>query len=40
MYANGMHTCFYEDWCAEEDIDDSIKHIKKLVEEVASKVKK
>ena len=21
MYANGMHTCFYEGWCDKEDVD-------------------
>ncbi len=27
MYASGMHTCFYEGWCAPEDVEDSIKHV-------------
>ena len=38
MYANGMHTCFYEGWCAEEDVEDALKNIEKLVREVASLV--
>ena len=40
MYANGMHTCFYEGWCAREDVEDSIKHVEELVKEVASRIKK
>jgi hypothetical protein len=39
MYANGMHTCFYEGWCAEEDVEDALKNIEKLVREVASLLK-
>ena len=40
MYANGMHTCFYEGWCAEEDVEDALKTVEKLVREVASLVKR
>ncbi|OYT55479.1 MAG: hypothetical protein B6U76_05870 [Desulfurococcales archaeon ex4484_217_2] len=40
MYANGMHVCFYEGWCAQEDVEDSIKHVEKLVKEVAGRIKK
>ena len=40
MYASGMHTCFYEGWCAGEDVEDSLGPIEKLVKEVASLVKK
>lgn len=36
MYANGMHTCFYEGWCAQEDVKDALKAIGRLVEEVAA----
>jgi len=39
MYANGMHTCFYEGWCAREDVEDAIKNIERLIKEVASLVK-
>ncbi len=39
MYANGMHVCFYEGWCAQEDVEDSIKHVEKLVKEVAGRIK-
>jgi HEPN domain-containing protein len=39
MYANGMHTCFYEGWCAREDVEDALKNIEKLVKEVASLLK-
>ena len=38
MYANGMHTCFYEGWCAEEDVKDALEAVERLVEEVASRV--
>ena len=40
MYAIGMHTCFYEGWCAREDVEDALKNIEKLVKEIASLVKK
>ena len=40
MYANGMHTCFYEGWCAPEDVEDAHKRVEKLVREVASRIKK
>ena len=40
MFANGMHTCFYEGWCAREDVEDSIKRVEKLVREVANRIKK
>ena len=40
MYANGMHMCFYEGWCAREDVEDALEHVEKLVEAVASKVKR
>lgn len=40
MFADGMHTCFYEGWRAREDVEDSIKRVEKLVQEVASRVKK
>ena len=40
MYANGMHTCFYEGWCAPEDVEDAYKRVEKLVREVASRIKK
>ncbi len=34
-----MHTCFYEGWCAREDIEDAYKRVEKLVKEVALRVK-
>ena len=40
MYANGMHTCFYEGWCTREDVEDAIENIERLVKEVASLVMK
>jgi len=39
MYANGMHTCFYEGWCDKEDVEEALKRVKKLVVEVERKVK-
>ena len=38
MSANGMHTCFYEGWCSEEDVRDSLKRIEKLVQEVKARI--
>ena len=34
-----MHICFYEGWCAREDIEDAYKRVEKLVKEVALRVK-
>jgi len=39
MYANGMHTCFYEGWCDSEDVEETLERAKKLVIEVERKVK-
>ena len=36
---NSMHTCFYEDWCAREHVEDAIEEIEKLVKTVEEKVK-
>jgi len=38
MSANGMHTCFYENWCSEEDVRDALKRIERLVREVYERV--
>ena len=38
--ANTMHVCFYEGWCARKDIENALKRVKKLVEEIASRIKK
>ncbi len=38
MYANGMHTCFYEGWCTKEDAEDAIKRTEKLVTEVKARL--
>ena len=40
MYATSMHVCFYEGWCAEEDVRDALERIRRLVEEVAERVKR
>ena len=37
--ANGMHTCFYEGWCAREHVEDALEEIEKLVREVEERVK-
>jgi len=34
MAANGMHTCFYEDWCTAEHVGEALKRVKRLVEEI------
>jgi HEPN domain-containing protein len=34
MAANGMHTCFYEGWCTERHVEEAIKRVGRLVEEV------
>ncbi len=39
MYANGMHTCFYEGWCSREDVEEALKRIRRLVDEVATRIK-
>jgi len=38
--ATEMHVCFYEGWCAGEDVESVVKHVEKLVEEIASRIKK
>ncbi len=38
--ATEMHVCFYEGWCAGEDVEAALKHVEKLVREVASRIKK
>ena len=38
MAANGMHTCFYEDWCTEKDVEEALTRVKKLVEEIKQRV--
>jgi len=37
--ANTMHICFYEDWCTRGDVEVALRRVKKLVEEVALRVK-
>ncbi len=34
-----MHVCFYEGWCTEEDVESTLKDIKRLVDEVARRIK-
>jgi len=38
MAANGMHKCFYEDWCTEKDVEEALTRVKKLVEEIKQRV--
>ncbi len=40
MFANAMHTCFYEGWCAKEDVVDALKKIRKLVAKIGESVQK
>ena len=37
--AQSMHVCFYEGWCARGDVEGAVKHVEKLVREVASRIK-
>ena len=37
--ANTMHTCFYEGWCAIEDVEDAFEPVERLVKEIALRVK-
>ncbi len=34
-----MHVCFYEGWCTEEDVESTLKDIKRLVDEVAKRIR-
>ncbi|NPA99764.1 MAG: hypothetical protein GXO10_00125 [Crenarchaeota archaeon] len=36
MHAHGLHTCFYENWCTEEDIREALPRIKKLIEHIST----
>ncbi len=36
---NAMHIYFYEGWCRDKHVELSLKQVKKLVREVASRVK-
>ena len=38
MAANGMHTCFYENWCDKRDVEKALKAVRKLVEEVKQRI--
>jgi len=38
MFANGMHTCFYEGWCAREDVEEALERIEKLAKEVKTRI--
>lgn len=35
MYANSMHTCFYEGWCTEKDIATALEEVEKLVKAIS-----
>ncbi|MCD6278231.1 MAG: hypothetical protein J7J11_00960, partial [Desulfurococcales archaeon] len=35
-----MHVCFYEGWCAREDIEEAIEQVEKMTREAASRIKK
>ncbi|AEM39104.1 PaREP1 family protein [Pyrolobus fumarii 1A] len=38
MYANGMHTCFYEGWCSREDVEKALEKIERLVSEIERRI--
>jgi len=38
MTANGMHTCFYEEWCTSSDVEKAVEKIEKLVAEISKRV--
>ena len=38
MAANGMHTCFYEDWCEKGDVEKALRAVGKLVKEVKQRI--
>ena len=38
--ATEMHVCFYEGWCAREDIENALEPVEKLVKEVEAEIKK
>lgn len=38
MNATSMHICFYEGWCAEEDVRDAMRRIERLVREVYDRI--
>jgi len=37
--ANAMHVCFYEGWCTREHVEQALERIKRLVENVASRIR-
>ncbi|NPA23677.1 MAG: hypothetical protein GXO23_05230 [Crenarchaeota archaeon] len=34
MHAHGLHTCFYENWCTDEDVREALPRVKKLIEHI------
>ncbi|ABL78811.1 PaREP1 family protein [Thermofilum pendens] len=38
-YASSMHTCFYEGWCTEKDVEVGISRAERLVGELEGRVK-
>jgi len=35
---HSMHTCFYEAWCTQEDVEEALERVRKLVEEIKKKI--
>ena len=33
-----MHTCFYEGWCTDKDVEATIKYVERLVKEIKAKI--
>jgi len=36
--ATTMHVCFYEGWCSKEDVEEAIKRIERLTDEVKRRI--
>jgi hypothetical protein len=36
--ASALHTCFYEGWCTGRDVQETLSHIEKLVNEIWRKI--
>jgi hypothetical protein len=36
--ANAIHVCFYEGWCTRVHVEQALKRVERLVEEVASRI--
>jgi hypothetical protein len=39
MVANSMHIYFHGGWCSREDLEEAYKRIKRLIEEIAKRMR-